>query len=81
MANPKSVFVSPGLGTCQILSTDMSKHLDVSFGFILTYFQYDITGDGMDDVLLVTSDGELIFYTYLGELIENKTFQVKNPAR
>ncbi len=42
MASPKSVFVSPGLGTCQMFSTDFE--FDFDFHMIVT-IAVDLSAD------------------------------------
>jgi hypothetical protein len=40
-------------------------------------FQYDIDNDGMLDVLIFTSDGEILPYKLDGTLISKKVFKVR----
>lgn len=39
-------------------------------------FQYDADGDGVLDILFVTTQGEGLFYTGLGHMLSKYNFQV-----
>ena len=43
---------------------------------ISSFPQYDIDGDGMLDILFVTSSGDLMFFTPNGTAIKDKFFEV-----
>ena len=40
------------------------------------FLQYDIDGNGMMDILIVTSSGDLMFFTPNGTALKDKFFEV-----